>query len=96
MPRQWQDGPSAEAPEARNVVRVAKVGLPWSAEGRGVMGALNLVTDCAICGAMGKGDWCGDDREEPDSPGNLCPCGARHSKLNRAGRRKRAQKGGEK
>ncbi len=59
------------------------------------MSKLDLVRDCAICGAMGKGDWCGDDREEPDSPGNLCSCGPRHSKLNRAARKRRAQKCGE-
>lgn len=46
------------------------------------MTAFDLITDCAICGAMGKGDWCGDDREEPDSPSWLCPCEAAYSRKN--------------
>lgn len=65
------------------------------------MGALDLVTDCAICGAMGKGDWCGDDREEPDTLSWLCPCDAAYSHKNitatmaRLFGSERAQKGGE-
>ncbi len=55
-----------------------------------------LTQQCALCGSDLVLDWwCGDDREEPDSPGALCSCGPRHSKLNRAARKRRAQKGGE-
>ncbi len=48
------------------------------------MSSLDLVRDCSICGAKGKGDWCGDDREEPDATSWLCPCEAAYSHKNMA------------